>query len=262
MSAPSTLLPPPKPLDPSADAWLGWKTWKCEFTLFATATQLCKQSKEVQAAALLVTVGEEGRKAYSAFKFEHEADRNNVDILLQKFEEFYKPVTNLTFNEFRFGSRDQKQGECFNDCLTELRLLAKNCEFGDLEDRLLRSRIILGLRNKSLQERLISENPSYSKTIEICRAQELGKEQFKEISEGTEAARAAVIEAITTERKRCSHCGYTTHRGETCPAEGKTCKKCGGRNHFAQACRSSVRRQSRGVKNVLREVQAEDDFFL
>lgn len=262
MSAPSTLLPPPKPLDPSADAWLGWKTWKCEFTLFATATQLCKQPKEVQAATLLVTVGEEGRKAYSAFKFENEADRNNVDILLQKFEEFYKPVTNLTFNEFRFGSRDQKQGECFNDWLTDLRLLAKNCEFGDLEDRLLRSRIILGLRNKSLQERLISENPSYSKTIEICRAQELGKEQFKEISEGTEAARAAVFEAIATERKRCSHCGYTTHRGETCPAEGKTCKKCGGRNHFAQACRSSVRRQSRGVKNVLREVQAEDDFFL
>ncbi|XP_050044874.2 uncharacterized protein [Dermacentor andersoni] len=75
-------------------------------------------------------------------------------------------------------------------------LLAKNCEFGDLEDRLLRSRIILGLRNKNLQERLISENPSYSKTIEICRAQELGKEQFKEISEGAEAARFAVIQAV------------------------------------------------------------------
>nr|XP_037283835.1 uncharacterized protein LOC119176582 [Rhipicephalus microplus] len=263
MSGPSTLLPPPKPLDPSTDAWLAWKTWKSEFTLFSTATQLRKQPKEVQAATLLVTVGEEGRKAYNTFKFKDDADKNNVETLLEKFEEFYKPVTNLTFNEFRFGSRNQRPGECFNDWLTNLRLLAKNCEFGDLEDRSLRSRIILGLRDKRLQEKLIAENPSYSRSVEMCRAQEIGKEQFKEINEGTEAASAAVIQAVSTQKHHCSRCGYSAHGNARCPATGKTCKNCGGRNHFAQACRSSVRRQNRGVKKELHELQMdEENFFL
>lgn len=67
---PTTLLPPPKPLDTTGDVWLGWKTWKSEFELFSTATQLNKQPKEVQAATLLVTIGEEARKAYASFKFE------------------------------------------------------------------------------------------------------------------------------------------------------------------------------------------------
>ncbi|KAH9369207.1 hypothetical protein HPB48_016922 [Haemaphysalis longicornis] len=68
---PTTLLPPPKPLDTSRDAWLGWKTWKSEFQLFSTATQLNKQPKEVQAATLLVTIGEEARKAYASFRWWH-----------------------------------------------------------------------------------------------------------------------------------------------------------------------------------------------
>ncbi|KAM7293103.1 uncharacterized protein ISCGN_026233 [Ixodes scapularis] len=117
MSTPSTLqlqLPPPMPLNTSGDTWLGWKTSKSEFALFFTATRLSKQPKEVQAATLLVTIGEEGIKAYNSFKFETE-------------EDFYGPATNLTFQEFRFGSRDQKEGESFSDWLIQLRTLAKNC---------------------------------------------------------------------------------------------------------------------------------------
>lgn len=152
--------------------------------LFSTATQLSKQPEEVQAAALLITIGEEARKAYDTFKFTTDEERNSVEVLIQKFEEYYKPARNLTFQEFRFGSRDQKEGEPFNEWLTELRILAKNCEFGELEDRMLRSRIILGVRDKSLQRKLLVENPTYEKTVELCRLQEQGQEKFRE-STGT-----------------------------------------------------------------------------
>ncbi|KAH9375995.1 hypothetical protein HPB48_010200 [Haemaphysalis longicornis] len=75
---PSTMLPPPKPLDTSGNAWHGWKTWKSEFTLFSTATQLTKQAQDVQAATLLVVIGEEARKVYSTFTFEAGEDKNTI----------------------------------------------------------------------------------------------------------------------------------------------------------------------------------------
>ncbi|KAG0440298.1 hypothetical protein HPB47_016342 [Ixodes persulcatus] len=119
----SSLLPPPKPLDTTGDLWQSWRIWKSEFKLFSTATMLTKKPKEVQAATFLMTIGEEARKAYATFVFEAEEERDDVNILMEKFESFYRPATNLTYNEFRFGTRDQREGETFNEWLTELRFM-------------------------------------------------------------------------------------------------------------------------------------------
>ncbi|XP_064465332.1 uncharacterized protein K02A2.6-like, partial [Ornithodoros turicata] len=156
----TSILPPPKPLDVTGDLSKAWKLWKGDFRLFSTATNLKAQPKEVQAATFLVTLGEEGRKICNTLQFETEADRDDVDKLIEKLEEHCKPTLNLTYQEFLFGSRNQKEGERFDEWLTELRILAASCEFETLEKRMLRSRIILGVRDKKLQQRLISENPS------------------------------------------------------------------------------------------------------
>ncbi|KAH7974664.1 hypothetical protein HPB49_017959 [Dermacentor silvarum] len=147
----STLLLPPRPLDTTGDTFHNWTVWKSEFDLFATATGLTQQPKEVQAATFLMTIGEDARRKYHTFKFDSEDEEKDLKSLLTKFEAHYKPSENLTFNEFRFGSRDQQEGESFNDWLTELRILASRCEFGELEERLIRSRIILGIRDKDFQ---------------------------------------------------------------------------------------------------------------
>lgn len=262
---PTTLLPPPKPLDTSRDAWLGWKTWKSEFELFSTATQLNKQPKEVQAATLLVTIGEEARKVFASFKFEPGEDTTDVTLIIKKFEDFYQPAKNLTYHEFCFGSRDQKEDESFNDWLVELRTLAQHCDFGDLEERMLRSRIILGIRDKGLQKKLISENPSYQRVVEICRIQEQGEEQFRQIRGTTEGAETAAVNALARVTKPCNKCGYKVHRGSRCPATGKACKKCGGLNHFAQACSQSSFLHSEDAKRrEIRELHVDErsDFFL
>ncbi|KAG0438044.1 hypothetical protein HPB47_017170, partial [Ixodes persulcatus] len=137
---------------------------------------LTTKHKEVQSTTLLMTIGEEARKAYATFVFEAEEEREDVNMLMEKFESFYQPATNLTYNEFRFGIRDQREGETFNGWLTEFGLLASRCEFGVLEERMLRSRIILGIKDKKQQQRLVSENPPYATAVEIRRAREQGQE--------------------------------------------------------------------------------------
>nr|XP_037288928.1 uncharacterized protein LOC119181789 [Rhipicephalus microplus] len=198
----TTLLPPPKAMDTTGDVWRSWKTWRQEFELFATATYLNQQPKEVQAATFLMIIGEDARKTYSTLDFATDEEKSDVEVLKMKFEAFYKPALNLAYHEFRFGKCDQKDGESFNDWLTDLRVLAKSCEFGQLEERMLRSRIILGIRDKKLQEKLISENASFTKTVEMCRSREHGKEQCEEIQARPKSDYAAEMNALSEAKAR------------------------------------------------------------
>lgn len=162
----TTLLQPPKPLDISGDMWRNWKTWKCEFRLFSKATFLNRQPKEVQAATLLMIVGEDARKTFSTFTFASEDQKQDVDTIIEMFDSFYRPAANLTY-EFVFGTKDQKEGELFNAWLTDIRVLANNCQFDLLKERLLRSGIILGIRDKKLQQKLVNENTSSTKVMKM-----------------------------------------------------------------------------------------------
>ncbi|XP_064469299.1 uncharacterized protein K02A2.6-like [Ornithodoros turicata] len=242
----TSLLPPPKPLDISGDMWKAWKTWRAEYDLFAVATHLTQQPSKVQAATFLVCIGDVGRRIFDTFVFENEADKQNVEVVRTKFEAYMKPTVNLTYHEFVFGKRDQKEGERFDDWLTELRTLARNCEFGDFEQRMLKSRIILGVKDQQLQRKLISDNPSFTKVLECCRTQEMSKERFMEIRK-EKVPDGAEVNGLAT-CTSCGNCGYKEHRSGNCPALGKQCSKCGLRNHFAKVCRGPPRRTRKPQK--------------
>lgn len=259
----TTLLPPPKALDITGDVRQSWKTWRQEFELFATATYLNQQPKEVQAATFLMIVGEDARKTYSTFDFATDEEKSDVEVLKVKLEAFYKPALNLAYHEFRFGKRDQKDGESFNDWLTDLRVLAKSCELGQLEERMLRSRIILGIRDKTLQDKLISENASFTKTVAMCRSREQGKEQCEEIQARPKSDYAAEMNALSEAKgRRCTKCAKVHQTDRVCPAKGRTCRKCGGRNHFALACKKMQKRFHSKEQAVASVEAQEGDFWL
>lgn len=269
----TSLLPAPKPLDTTTDLWVAWKLWASEYRLYATATGLAGKPKDVQAATFLVVIGEEGRRIYSTFNFDTEEDRKEVDKLFEKFEEHCKPVINLAYHDFVFGTRDQKTGERFDEWLTELRTLIRNCEYGELEERMLKSRIILGIKDKRLQSHLINENPEFRKLVDICRTREKSKEQVEEIQKTTHGGRGNEDKRqdsseevnLVQKDKGCSKCGYKFHKSQVCPAEGKKCKQCGKLNHFATVCRSKKQSKKSPVQMKPRKVdsiECGEDYFL
>ncbi|XP_077486781.1 uncharacterized protein LOC144098109 [Amblyomma americanum] len=105
------MLPPPKPLDTTGDGFYSWTVRNKVLDLYATATKLREHAKEVQAATFFMEIGVEARRWFYTFKFGNDADKHDIQIYTQKFEDHFKPTTNLTFNEFRFGSRNQQQVE-------------------------------------------------------------------------------------------------------------------------------------------------------
>lgn len=81
---------------------------------------------------------------------------------------------NIISMRLRFYERKQNNDETFDEFLTELFELAKNCLFNEQEEWLIRDRIIFGSIESDLKEYFlkISENPSLDEIISIYRFHE------------------------------------------------------------------------------------------
>ncbi|GBL95541.1 Transposon Ty3-I Gag-Pol polyprotein [Araneus ventricosus] len=72
--------------------------------------------------------------------------------------------------------------ESFDAFYTDLRKLVKSCEFENQADSVIRDRIVLGIDDSGLQERLLREgNLSLARAAEICRDAELSKKQAQTV---------------------------------------------------------------------------------
>lgn len=65
----------------------------------------------IQSATFLVIIGEDARRVYHTFTFANEADRHDLDTLIEKFHAHCKSTVNQTYREFVFGKQNQKPGE-------------------------------------------------------------------------------------------------------------------------------------------------------
>ena len=61
---------------------------------------------------------------------------------------------NVIFERARFNRRSQLEGESVEEYLTALYSLVEACEYGNLSDDLLRDRIVVGIQDVSLSERM------------------------------------------------------------------------------------------------------------
>ena len=161
---------------------------------------------------------------------------------------------NVTHERFLFFKRDQLPEVSFDGYLASLQTLASTCEFGDLEEDLIRDRIVCGLRDKSVQRSLLQKTKLTLKYCdEVCRMVEASTERLREIKASASKAvneieltamrvKETTSAATTTRRiKKCGYCGGAHERGK-CPAYGKECRLCKKKNnHFASVCEARVR---------------------
>ena len=83
------------------------------------------------------------------------------------------------------SSRTQNPGESQEKFVTDLKLLAATCNFGDLKDSLVRDRIICGIQDRHLREELLKiPDLDLQRSLSICRAAELSKTRTKTLEEG------------------------------------------------------------------------------
>ena len=72
----------------------------------------------------------------------------------KKFENYFIAKRNIIFERAKYISRSQQAGESVDSIITDLYGLESYCNFGALKEELIRDRIVVGLQNRELSEKL------------------------------------------------------------------------------------------------------------
>lgn len=242
-----------------------WRSFKKAFDIFELAADCKKKKDDVRIAIFLNAAGKEAMDLFDTLPLE-EADRKLYDKVVDAYENLCIPKKNVVYERFIFYSRNQKDGEMFDKFLVDLKKLSKTCEFDQNKDDMIRDRIVLGIADKGLQEKMLKKNIKLDEAIELCRATELARGQSKDMQrdKGNEytvqEVRKKFNKNSTTynngnsnnNKQRsftCNRCNMSHAKGK-CPAYGKSCNNCKKPNHFAVACR---------MKKIKSIVTVQDD---
>ena len=160
------------------------------------------------------------------------------------------------------------------DFIHSVHSLAQHCSYGDLNDQMIRDRIVVGIRDSSLSQKLQMEaDLTLEKATKMVRESEAIKKQQKTIREKPEDA--AELDAIRKGRGKswhhksrqnqrpqqipptkpsvCTRCGQSAHGRLQCPAKDQICHRCNKVGHFKKMCRT---------KGIVREVKTDQEEFL
>ena len=212
---------------------------------------------------------------------------DRLDILIQKLQDYCSPKKNVTVSRYYFNTRNEKSGEKFDTFLTSLKTLAKDCEYRELKDSLIKDRIVCGVDDNELRKRLLqTEELTLDKAVRTCKVNELSSMQLESsiqaintqdidavrVQGSKGAAQRGQREYANNDKQACVFCTYQHKQGK-CPAWNQKCIVCGLQGHFAKStkCKKnkmnarSGQRQVHDIQQVLQDSDDEcssDDFLI
>ena len=162
-----------------------WTRWIRRLERFRKATGLDQKSGENQVNTLVYSMGEEADDIMVSFGLTAD-DAKQYELVKNRFESHFIIKRNIIFERAKFNLRSQQEGESVETFITDLHCLAEHCEFGVLKDELIRDRIVVGLKDKKLSEKLqLNPKLTLEKAVTQARKSETVKKQ-QDILQGTQ----------------------------------------------------------------------------
>ena len=158
-----------------------FKCWKRLFQIYLKASKndTDDTDDETKVAILLQCAGPDTIKVYDQFQFTTPGDEKKLEQVLAKLEAYCSPLKNEVVASHKFWTMDYYGP--FDTYLTDLRVLAADCNFGALTNRLIRDKLVFVTKG-NLQARLLRETDlTLDKAIKICRVEELTAAHGKEL---------------------------------------------------------------------------------
>ncbi len=260
----------PDPLSFEGNVADNCRIFEQEYDIFIAAAHHDKPAK-TRAYILLNLAGPEAIERERSFAYAAEVrapgengavltpaeSREDPECLKRKFREICNPQQNKTMERHKFHSRNQKQGETIESFISDLRIKAKACHFGELTDELICDRIVCGINSESLRKALLRDSDlTLTKAISICRIHEMTEENNKTLAMPQTPTNVDAVHPISSRRRQytrqrprieqsdsptitnCKNCGNNhVAKKEKCPAFGQLCHNCKKMNHFKKCCR-------------------------
>ena len=259
----SVRLQPPSPFsfkEPDA-----WQKWKRRFEQYRQASGLAEESDERQVSTLLYCMGEDAEETLSSTDISSD-DRKKFDTVFGKFDAFFKVRKNVIFERARFNRRSQRPDESVEQFITSLYSLADSCDYGGLREEMIRDRIVVGIRDQSLSERLqLDARLTLESAKTLVRQREAVREQQsllrnspkQELSvdfvKGKPPRRTSfkpTHKFQSADSSKCFRCGKAPHPRHLCPAKEAVCHKCKKKGHYSLQCRSKAITEVKQVQQI------------
>lgn len=248
-----------------------WPKWLRRFERFRIASGLNKKNETEQVNLLVYAMGDKSDDIFLSFNLSAD-EAKEYNVVVDKFTQFLVPKTNIIFERSRFNTRVQENGETVEEFITALYKLSENCgyeKFAGLRDEMIRDRLVVGLSDKRVNERLqLEDDLKLEKAIQVARQSENIKKQNLESAMGINNLKYSPQTKFSNSRfskpkqsnsnsqstlrtqvsTSCKWCGNKYHFKSQCPAKTSKCKTCSQQGHWASVCRN---------KNI-REIAALD----
>ncbi|XP_049519399.1 uncharacterized protein K02A2.6-like [Dermacentor silvarum] len=188
---------------------------------------------------LLSAAGDEALEVYNNFTFAEGELKDDYETLLRKFDAYCIEQGYEVYERHVFRMRLQDEGEHFERFARDLRTQAKLCNFGTLEESLIRDQIVFGTNNKTVREKMLRDKTLTLQIAEnMCKAAEAAAQQNAAwATERMQVDCSRRYERGKEQKGRCKHC-CRVHAPWQCPAYGKTCYACKKKNHFSSCCKN------------------------
>ncbi|UYV70106.1 hypothetical protein LAZ67_7001810 [Cordylochernes scorpioides] len=174
------------------------------------------------------------------------AEINNYELVVKKFEEHFIGKRNVIFERAQFNRRYQQDGEAVEEYIRVLHKMAENCNYGSLKEEMIRDRIVVGVKNLQLSEKLqLEPNLTLERDIQAaCQTmyqvyeKKLPPRRFNSIFGKRDASKKSKFQKWSKpENSGCIRCGASKfHPYKDCPAKEVKCHKCKKVGHFAKVC--------------------------
>lgn len=181
---------PPEPFDFAKPQ--EWEKWIRRFERFRLASNLNNSTDANQVNTLVYCMGDEAADVLRGLELTSEQRQHYVDVK-NAFDTFFVPRKNVIYEQAKFNKRVQQTAEPVDSFITALYALAENCEYGELHDELLRDRLVVGLKDSSLSERMqLDKDFTLAKAITMARQSEEIKRQQTDLRGEANASKVAV----------------------------------------------------------------------
>ena len=134
-----------------------WPKWARKFERFRKASGLTNKDEEAQVNTLIYTMGDDAEDILCSFRLS-EADSKNYDSVVSAFDSHFVKQRNVIYERAKFNQQRQEPGEPVGAFIyhstTALYGLAEYCGYASLDEEKIRDRIVVGLLDAKLSEKL------------------------------------------------------------------------------------------------------------
>ncbi|KAJ8875789.1 hypothetical protein PR048_023688 [Dryococelus australis] len=236
-----------------------WKQWKQRFSRYMLVLGYAEKMDVEKIDILLYLLGDTAEELWNNFL----PQPNSYAEALNGFENNLQPCRNI-FERLKFNSRVQG-AETVDSFITSLHTSADSCEYGALRNKLIRERIVVGMKDKKICEQLQLRPALSEEAVLIARQAEMQSQQSRLLEQGgarwgpsprRDKAAGAPAEQPAAGGKfsgshkipntsapakgaQCWFCGKGPHDRSRCPARSAKCFHYDKPGHWAVVCKAS-----------------------